>query len=541
MMRKLIILITAIFAFSGHGYAETIMSLKSICNKGEMIAISQDYLIEGVVVSDWRSPNMELNPSITVNRLNVYVNDATAYLQDLDGNCGIRLLFDESADNRLCYGDKVTINTKGCHLVRNQNPDCLTLKGLSWTNVMSCESGHKSDIALKEKYISELNDTDIYTFVSLKELEFVFKTGSYADVYEKYSVYNHSIHKGVCETNNRMDGWASLLRDKNGSCIYLLVNMLCEWRRNGKGVPQGIGNVDGVLVHTPMRRYGGDMGQYSIRPLDESNIKIQKKSASNWKRLSAWEQDGSMGQTLDFEMLGLQDGLYKNGRHGDRVLNDSGSAKGYLWTDSDAYIHVGSDINSLSAENEGYVPNGAILFKGSGTGWYQFDSKGNVLPETKSIFIEFDARKAKGELMTISFSWLAGNLEAVNNWGFPAQWKVQYSLDGQNWKTLEETATGKQYIHLRPHPWMDNKLEGLGMRRTGFDTAMGMQQRSFHIPSDAFGQKSVIVRITPASDIYYAHRGDTRDSSVDPNKRINAKMTHTVSMIRFGEISIDYK
>ena len=89
---------------------------------------------------------------------------------------------------------------------------------------------------------------------------------------------------------------------------------------------------------------------------------------------------------------------------------------------------------------------------------------------------------------------------------------------------------------------MDKKIERLGgMRRTGFDTALGMQQRSFLIPKDAIGKKTVLLRITPANDIYYAHRVDPKASVVDPTKTFSAKMTGTASIIRFGEISIDYR
>ena len=538
-MRNKIISIAILCSVIFNSQAETIASLKKLCNPGAEVTLAQDYFIEGIVISDWRSPNMDLNQSITVNRLNIYENDATAYVQDADGSCGVRLVFDEYTDNRLCKGDRVKINVKGCRLSRNLSPDCITLRGLSWLNVESAI--HGPEAAPKEKAVSELTDNDIYTLVSLTDLEFVFKEGSYADIYEKYAPYCPAIHRGVCDAISRMDGWASLLRDSRGSNIYMLINMLCEWRRNGKGVPQGIGSVDGIIVHTPMRRYGGDMGRYSIRPIDESYIKIGKKRSSNWSRLTAWVQDGTSGQSLEFEMLGYQEGLYKNGRKGDRVLNDIGPAKGYLWTDSDAYTHVSSDLNALSAEKEGYVPNGAIAFIGTGTGWYEFDNNGNALPEGKSILIEFDARKAKGEIMTLNFSWLAGNQNAESSWGFPAQWKVQCSIDGHSWATLKENATGQTIFHLRPHPWMDKKLEGLGMRRTGFDTALGMQQRSFILPVEAFGEKTVFLRITPASDMYYAHRGNAKDSSADPNKRMKASMKEATSMIRFGEISIDYK
>lgn len=541
-MKKSILVLLSVCITAVSVNAGTVAALKQLCPPGESRVIKQDCIIEGVVISDFRSANMDLNPSVTANRLDYYNNDATAYVQDYDGQCGVRVVFSESSDNRLCRADRVRINAKGCLLERMESPDCITLQGLSWLSVVQSAPGSETDIVRKERNISELTDNDIYTFVSLNNLEFVFKNGSYSDINERQAAFCPAIHMGTCEVTGRMDGWASLLRDAQGSCIYMLVNMLCGWRRNGRGVPQGVGNVEGIIVHTPMRRYGGDMGRYSIRPLDESGVKIPRSRASNWKRLTAWVQDGSAGQTLVFEMLGEQSGLWQNGRKGDRVLNDDGPGKGFLWTDSDAFIHVGSDYNSLTAEKDGAVPNGAIVFKGSGAGWYSFDANGKALPDAKSFFIEVDARKVKGDVMTLSFSWLAGTSSPEDNWGFPAQWIVQYSQDRHSWETLPEIATGNNIINLRAHPWMDKKIERLGgMRRTGFDTALGMQQRSFLIPKDAIGKKMVLLRITPANDIYYAHRVDPKASVVDPTKIFSAGMTDTASIIRFGEISIDYR
>ena len=541
-MKKSILVLLSVCITAVSVNAGTVAALKQLCPPGESRVIKQDCIIEGVVISDFRSANIDLNPSVTANRLDYYNNDATAYIQDYDGQCGVRVVFSESSDNRLSRADRVKINAKGCLLERMESPDCITLQGLSWLSVVQSVPGSETDIVRKERNISELTDNDIYTFVSLNNLEFVFKNGSYSDINERHAAFCPAIHMGTCEVTGRMDGWASLLRDAQGSCIYMLVNMLCEWRRNGRGVPQGVGNVEGIIVHTPMRRYGGDMGRYSIRPLDESGVKIPRGRASNWKRLTAWVRDGSAGQTLVFEMLGEQSGLWQNGRKGDRVLNDDGPGKGFLWTDSDAFIHVGSDYNSLTAEKDGAVPNGAIVFKGSGAGWYSFDANGKALPDTKSFFIEVDARKVKGDVMTLSFSWLAGTSSPEDNWGFPAQWIVQYSQDGNSWETMPEIATGNNIINLRAHPWMDKKIERLGgMRRTGFDTALGMQQRSFLIPKDAIGKKTVLLRITPANDIYYAHRVDPKASVVDPTKTFSAKMTGTASIIRFGEISIDYR
>lgn len=58
-------------------------------------------VVEGIVVSDYRSPNMELNPNLNYYSVDLEENDRTVYVEAADGSCGIRLRFDEASENRL--------------------------------------------------------------------------------------------------------------------------------------------------------------------------------------------------------------------------------------------------------------------------------------------------------------------------------------------------------------------------------------------------------------------------------------------------------
>lgn len=60
----------------------------------EGTAVDEDILIEGIVVSDFHSKNMEANPSVSYDKVDVTVNDCTAYLESPDGRYGFRLRFD---------------------------------------------------------------------------------------------------------------------------------------------------------------------------------------------------------------------------------------------------------------------------------------------------------------------------------------------------------------------------------------------------------------------------------------------------------------
>lgn len=514
--------------------------LKFMCPPSDTLVIDGPLEISGVIVGDCLSANMELNPNVTYSKVDLTLNDRTTYVQTLDGSAGARLVFEETAFNILHFGDRVVLNLDGCLLEHATEPDRITVRHLGPLSVKSVTPG--GEVFLKEKAIKDLTDDDIYTYVTLRGMEMVFKDGCYTDIYEPYGQYVESIHHDYYDVNRRMDGWASLLRDQEGRTIYMLVNTLCPWRRTGKPLVRGFGPVSGIIVHTLMRRYGGDMGRYSIRPIDEKGLGFSKKNKPVWKTLAGWCLDGSNGQALEFEMLGVQTGVWKNGRKGDRLVSDIGKARAFFWTDSDSYIHIDSDVNALDAQGKGYAINGAIFFKGPSWKWFDFAPDGSA--EGKSFFVEVDARKVKGEEMTLNFAWYAGTQDGNDNWGYPAEWKVMYSLDGGPWKLVRETATGAKSFFLRSLPWWDKQiLIGNGSTpyiKTSFDSGLGSQQRSFSIPSEAFGHE-VLFRITPSSTLRSLLRSNPADNCVMETNRIKNHDDGLRTLIRFGDIFIDYR
>lgn len=202
----------------------------------EGTAVDEDILIEGIVVSDFHSKNMEANPSVSYDKVDVTVNDCTAYLESPDGRYGFRLRFDTPEDNVLARGTRLSLSLSGTVLTREENPERYTISSLVGENMVESAAGEA--IPVKQRRISELTDDDVYTFVSLENTEFLFKEGSYANVYENYSL-SSDVNASQTGNNNRMDGWASLLMDDAGNSIYAPVNMLCLWRRSGQGVPRG--------------------------------------------------------------------------------------------------------------------------------------------------------------------------------------------------------------------------------------------------------------------------------------------------------------
>ena len=251
----------------------------------EGMAVDEDILIEGIVVSDFHSKNMEANPSVSYDKVDVTVNDCTAYLESPDGRYGFRLRFDTPEDNVLARGTRLSLSLSGTVLTREENPERYTISSLVGENMVESVAGEA--IPVKQRRISELTDDDVYTFVSLENTEFLFKEGSYANVYENYSL-SSDVNASQTGNNNRMDGWASLLMDDAGNSIYAPVNMLCLWRRSGQGVPQGTGTTHGIVVHNELPRYG-NVGRYQIRVLDESGFGMEWAGESAYTEFAEWD------------------------------------------------------------------------------------------------------------------------------------------------------------------------------------------------------------------------------------------------------------
>ena len=499
--------------------------------------------VEVVVISDWKNPNMEVNPNKDHNTVNREPNAITAYVQTLDGSMGMRLQFDDPSYNMLSRFDVITLDLQGAKISRSEETGALTVSGLIPSNVAAIRHGTEADVIRKVRSISQLTDADIYTWVTLTETEFVFKNGTYSDIQETYSLYNEKYHSGYKSIHNRMDCWPVTLRDSKGGVIYMLVNSLCDWRRDGDGVPQGAGEVSGIIVSSHLRRFGDSIGRYSIRPFDKESIKVlEKKSTSLWKLHTAFILDGSHGQSLTFKMAGEVQDVNKAKMKNDWIMNDLGSGS-YLMTDTGAEMRVISDYNNLTADAEanGMVKNGAICFTCPLENWYEFDAAGKV-KATKGVTLAFSAKKMKGTKIQIAFDIAAGNGNMESCELYPYEWKVEYSLNGIDWNVVNDAVTGQDRFAVRTVPTWAKTL-GQHKYPTQFECGLGLQQHVFNLPAEVFGKENVEVRISPASDVLTAihHKSDKSSKLKSDGSNVARPGLKNRTYIRFGTLRVDYK
>lgn len=395
-------------------------------------------------------------------------------------------------------------------------------------------------------------DDDIYTYCALSGLEFSVKEGAYTNVREYDAIGNpcnaNLSFAGGTQAQKAKDGAANLLYDGDNDAIYMLVNMNCGWRRTGRSVPQGVGTVSGIVVHTPMERWGGNVGRYSIRPFDEADIDIPRAAASAYATLVEWRLDkavisvgaykwndngtytvGSAANSATQLVQNRMHATTDNTGGGARLYSENRMLNQTVTADRSYPIAIVHGYRGLNVSN--YVPgDGTTMgmskytmlgFLGNVAGWYEWNGD-TWTGKTNGIVMEFSTAGVGGSAAAVSFSTAAGKHstnEAACSWtnasSYPVYWKVEYatSADGATWSDYTEAvnaATGERGFEMRSLPWCINNSS---TRTSVFDTAnrsgvytqsdfgFGLVPYRFVLPAEVLGKAKVRVRISPSSDV----------------------------------------
>lgn len=452
--------------------------------------IDKDIFIEGLVVSDCKSHNMELNPNLAYNKVDTLENARTAYIQSLDSPLyGFRLKFDDARENVLTKGTRMMISLKNAVVTRESDPERYTISSLTSDNMQGGTYGN--EIPSNPKSISQLTDADIYTYVEIENTEFLNKVGSYANVKEEFSL--PSSFNDANKLKAQMDGWASLLADGNGDAIYAMVNMLCPWRRLGDGVPQGTGSVKGIIVHHDHKRYG-PMGDYQIRVLDVDGFCQAAEGDSNYENLHLW-------------------GFFESGAASKLPSSNDGAAMLYLENEDNAYApSTCQSFNALTAAGTGVVSRMAFRVRGNVSGWYEWGENGQVA-DYRGLRMEFSTQSLPEDSRLYAYINFAANgtdaspLTEFKN--FPAHWCLKYSVDGERYEIVPPVtgAPDEDYVHLRSAPWTSTSI-GNVKYYTGAWCGMGFTEHLFALPQEIVGHEKVYVRLCPYDTCRYMISAD---------------------------------
>lgn len=392
---------------------------------------------EGVIVADAGQKNMETNPMTSATSYDDNESAITNYVQSLDGKYGMRLKFATAADNTLKKGDKVKISLAGATLVREDNPVRYTLRGVS-ANTVTVEENVQ--LTARQKTIAELTDEDVYTLVTLPDVEVPFCYGSWVNVRKEW------IDAKRINFDNR------ILRDVNGNEIRMIVNTDAEWYLTDAGVPKGSGPVSGVIVNTTSEYYGSDiLGKYQIRPMKLSDIEIKDNGFS--EILVAWDYSTGFSRVSSLEAT---------------------TGTGTFAASSMAQANTFLQFRHTSPYPKGY-PKGANIDKSV---WWKDGAAKDA------VTFQFSTKDAAGKKMTLSFGALIGNYKEEAASQGPVHWNVEYSLDGTNYILIEK-------VMIRPMGAEKSTLLFL---------PASLDDQCVELPDAIAGQDNVTIRFIAADD-----------------------------------------
>lgn len=525
-MRRIAVVLT-IICIAADLSAASFEELRSRVSDRSSVILPEGTELVGIIISDYKSHNMETAPQISYNDLDLGLNFRTAYIQSLDGSLGFRLVFNSVYDNRYPRFSKVKIDLGGAWLTKETDPERYTISNVVGEFVSVLEE--KAQVDPKIRHIADLTDQDIYTYVTLADVELMSKEGSYTNVHEKMVMRTY-INDFKTHSDGPIDGSGLLLKDNQGDDIFMPVNTKCVWRRDGDRVPQGVGCVDGVLVHTALRRYG-DIGRYAIRPASENDIRISMDTVSFYETIAEWNWDRNYDVALKFERQGLQEWISGQTFEPDRVLPDVGY--GYLSTTANAMMRLDNEWNSRCVHDGNDAGSGArewsVLRLNSDTkDWYVLD--GERIAGSNAVVVETSTKGYHGNGLSFEFTFSAGNCSADLSWGFPGEWQVAYSIDGRNFIPVQKT------FLLRPLWYKAANVKDLGgLRNLCYDAAPGSIECRVALPAMLLDKEKVYFRIYPSSDKLTVLPENPQD---DINSGIMKKGFSHQFVLRLGKISV---
>lgn len=445
---------------------ETTMSgFKSLLDQEGSIKLDKHYLLEGIVVNDPASLNGAQNRIISVDIPDMEYKTRIIYLQDKLAREGIKLEFSQSCKGIISRWSDISIDTRGLTLVRENDPVRYCLKDVPVSAIISSESG--SELTPEEVDIEDITSDDLYTLVTLPEVEIPVRKGPYMPIDIRYI--------------SVMTAYPMILRNASGNQVPMMVNVDCPWSRDGEIMPRGRGKVTGVLVHElcdnfewnsvreqelrsagAMPDYISSLGEFSpwqIRPMGKEDVAISDSFDDRLSEvLFEWAYCDSLGVNLvqnynpktnelfptyplNENPMGLDAKLYCVKSSGEKLkmglCNDFTHLGPYVYGGVITDPSNGNGVVDARGRNAHWrvypsVPTIGVIY--SGSDW----SQSNGAAWTASSWstgqwwcAEFSTEGLTGEAGAVSVVF--GTMNAINGPGAPRYWKLEYSADGAAW------------------------------------------------------------------------------------------------------------
>lgn len=467
--------------------------------------INEDKYLEGYIVSDPSSANVSQNLQTAQYEFDYDENYRIAYLESPDGQYGFRLRFNTRDDNIAERWSRVRVSINSLTLQRQDDPLCFTLDGLTAASIIETVAGPDEFVVpAKKKAISELTDEDIYTLVSLQNVEIMCKDGSYTNCTDGYSLKDPVVNPYSGATAPRWDTAPLLMSDPSGNVIYMLTNSMVPWRRDGttygngsEVVAQGSGTFRGIITAEELVRYG-ELGRYKIRPMTREEIQLENPAFSN--TIVEWNWNDQVADVKPEIGTGTLD-LY------------------------DAAIAANSDFNSMMSHEydkkgqAGLVSSAALIATRK---WWNFSKD-----EGEYFDLSFSTAGISGTNMVFGIVWNHGQMNN-SSLDAPAHWKLLYSIDGG---ASFKPVPGAEMIKNRSIVWWSG---------TSQDSCPGFKDNLRKLPSECFGKDKVILRMQVADKVTDKAPATSAATYLTNLGIEQATLTDKATGIRFGTITVRY-
>ena len=464
--------------------------------------LPSDALVEGYIVSTNEGGNAgdawveDYKQGTGV--IDYTLTERTAYLENLDGKGGFRLIARDVDDNSFTRYSRICLNVGGAFVRRTEGtPVSYSIEGVSAGDIITSVDG-TATMPWKEKSITELDDDDINTLVKIKDCEIAMRKGPFTPVNEGYT--------SLCGYN-RLAKYPILIRDKQGGSMYMFTNMTCTYRRNGETLPYGSGDILGIVVHEDYTNFekDGNIGKYQLRHLLREEIDLKKDFADNFSGLITEFRYAKFPG--EFDKTKLPNAILATKGNGE-LCHTYGSVSNF----SPSYFYIGkcgSSRKGKYAEGAGieldeggiyepWVTTGTESSQNTdGKGWFK-----DNLKISWSNKYWWDSDNGRGYCWLVNFSTVGITSDRVsmqfamyNNSQklySPRYWKAQYSLttydcspsaDSQ-WVDIGEFTVPDVAIWDYQNDWQ----------------TLGTRVYDFPLPTEILGKESVSIRLMPRNN-----------------------------------------
>lgn len=468
----------------------------------EGVMLYDGFCIEAHVVSDVNSGNVNENPRQTVSVIDYDVCRKSAYIQSLDGKYGFLMTTLSDKDNVFVAESEVLISLSGVTLKKQLDPERYILEGVSASSLLTSEL---TQIPEKEKYISELTPEDIYTRVTLKDVEWPVRKGSLSPTFERMT--------NAADVNSATK-FATLLRDVRGNSMYVYTNSTCNYRRDGSKMPYGSGKMRGVIVHEKHRCFidedaavpeeCGNIGMYQIRHNSREDFMMAEDFRSGFSEMICEfryidkDSDGKMKATYgsgtmthsssyesyyDFSYLGpvgIDDSFYF-GKH-------FGNENGFGIT-LESGEEFGMDITDVNKDKS----NAGRTGKTQNLAWassYWWEKATEDKPEGPHYWqVEFSTAGISTDVLSLQISMLNQGNTADHR--APRYWKIEWASEDEGVLSEWHGFDGNEFVVPDITP-----TSGLLI----MSMSSAFKPMDFRLPAAMLGHEKVIMRIGPASN-----------------------------------------